>query len=213
MTVDSAAASTAPPKPPRLRWLRWTAVLVAVVMVGIGAVFGARLDKDPTVVDSPLLGTIAPDRALPYLEGDGTFTLSQLRGQVVVVNFWATWCVPCRKEHPALIAAATAYRAAGVRFVGIVYQDRNAPAKAFLDELGRGKDYVYITDPNSRMAIDFGVFGIPETFLLDRQGKIAGKITGPLTLPLLSGTLDALLAGQNPDATVQTGPVQSAPRR
>lgn len=209
MTVDSVAT---PPEPPRLRWLRWTAVLVAVVVVGTGAVFGARLNKDPTVVDSPLVGTIAPDRDLPYLERGGTFSLSQLRGQVVVVNFWATWCLPCREEHPALTAAATAYRAEGVRFVGILYQDRSAPATAFLDELGRGRDYVYLTDPGSRMAIDFGVFGIPETFFVDRQGKIAAKITGPSTLPLLSGTLDTVLAGQTADTTVQTGPVQSAPR-
>ena len=210
MTGDMAA-DLAVPRPPRLRWLRWTALLVAVVVVGVGAVFGARLNKDPTLVNSPLIGTPASDRALPYLERSGTFSLAELRGQVVVVNFWASWCLACRKEHPALTAAAAAYRDAGVRFVGIVYQDRTSTARSFLDEMGRGKDYLYLTDPGSRMAIDFGVFGVPETFFLDTQGRIVAKITGASTLPLLSGTLDALLAGESPNSAVETGPVQADP--
>jgi cytochrome c biogenesis protein CcmG/thiol:disulfide interchange protein DsbE len=187
--------------------------LVVIATVGIGAVFGARLGKDPTLVSTPLIGTQAPGRALPYLEKPGALSLSALRGQVVVVNFWASWCVPCRYEHPALVSAAEMYRGAGVRFIGVSYQDQQRSATNFLDELGRGRDYLYLRDPDSRLAIDFGVFGVPETFFLDRNGQIAAKITGPSTLPLLTGTLDDLLAGRALESSVETGPVQSAPDR
>ena len=194
------------------RLLIWAAVLVAAMAVGIGAVFGARLDKDPTLVDTPLIGTGAPDRQLPYLEESGLMDLGQSRGRVVVVNFWASWCVACREEHPALLAAANAYRDRGVQFVGVLYQDRKSSATAFLDEMGRGgANYRYVADPGSRAAIDFGVFGVPETFFIGRDGRIAAKITGASSFPLLSRTLDALLADRTPDPIVKTGPVKSKP--
>ena len=194
--------------------LVWVAVAIAVLAIGIGAVFGARLGKDPTLVDTPLIGTRAPDRQVPHLEKTGSMNLSQFRGQIVVVNFWASWCIACREEHPELLAAANAYRDRGVQFVGVVYQDRKATATAFLDEMGRGgANYSYVTDPGSRMAIDFGVFGVPETFFIGRDGKIAAKITGASTFPLLSGTLDALLADRPPDPSVKTGPIKPGPGR
>ena len=193
------------------RWLRWSAVLALVLPVGVGALFGARLDRDPSLVSSPLIGQPAAERTVPYLEQDGAMSLSDLRGQVVVVNFWASWCVACREEHPALNAAAAAYRDAGVEFIGVVYQDRPSSAIAFLDEMGRSENYRYVTDPESRLAIDFGVFGVPETFFLDETGTIAAKITGASTLPLLSGVLDEMLAGRTPTPSTNTGPVQEAP--
>lgn len=195
---------------PRLRrsWWRWGAVLVVVLAVGIGAIFGARLDKDPTLVSTPLIGQPAPDRSLPYLEQDGKLSLKDLRGKIVVVNFWASWCVACRAEHPALIAAAAAYQDAGVQFVGVTYQDRTKSSIAFLDEMGRGEGYINLTDPGERLAIDFGVFGVPETFFLDKDGKIAAKITGASSFPLVAGVLDKLLAGEAPNPSLTTGPVQ-----
>lgn len=192
----------------RLLWWLVTAVLVGVV--GLGAVLGARLGTDPTLVDSPLIGQPAPDSVWPYLEKNGVLSLADLRGQVVVVNFWASWCVPCREEHPTLVAASEAYADAGVTFVGVNYQDQKPSASAFLDELGRGERYQYVTDPGSAGAVDFGVYGIPETFFIDREGTIVGKITGASTFPLLASTLDQVLAGTSPGATVN-GPVQSAP--
>lgn len=192
-------------------WLRWGAILAVVLAVGTGAVFGSRLDRDPSLVSTPLIGEPAPGRSLPYLEQEGAISLKELRGEIVVVNFWASWCVACREEHPALTAAASGYRDDGVRFVGVLYQDSDSPASAFLDEMGRGENFIYLKDPGSRMAIDFGVFGVPETFFIDRQGRIAAKITGPSTLPLLTRVLDEMVAGRRPDPTTKTGPVQDAP--
>lgn len=186
---------------PGVRWARWTAYAVIAVAVGLGAIFGARLGDDPTVVASPLIGQPAPDVTLPYLDRDGELSLAGRRGDVVVVNFWASWCVPCREEHADLVAASGAYEHDGVRFVGVVFQDQPEQAKAFLDELGWGYDYV--TDPGSRAAVEFGVFGIPETYVIDRDGIVAAKIVGTADFALLSGTLDQVLAGEIPGE--QTG--------
>lgn len=207
-TVDSLAAARAK----RWRMVRWIALLAVVVAVGIGAVFGSRLGEDPTLVDSPLIGKPAPTKPLPHLEREGALSLADLRGQVVVVNFWASWCTACREEHAALVTAANTYQAEDVTFVGVNYQDQKSAATSFLDELGRGnpRAYRYVTDPGSRLALDFGVFGIPETFFLDRSGNIVAKITGPSTYPLLSGTLDAILAGRQPRSHTE-GTVQPAP--
>ncbi|WP_461155363.1 TlpA family protein disulfide reductase [Saccharopolyspora tripterygii] len=181
-----------------------------MLAIGIGAVFGAQLGKDPTLVDSPLIGKPAPNQRVPELEGTGSLSLNDLRGQIVVVNFWASWCVPCREEHAVLTSAATNYKQAGVTFVGVNYQDRRDSAISFLDELGRGDGYRYVTDPDSKLALEFGVFGVPETFFIDQNGKIVGKITGPATYPVLSAALDEMRAGRQPGARVQ-GTVQPAP--
>ncbi|MBN9098026.1 MULTISPECIES: TlpA disulfide reductase family protein [unclassified Pseudonocardia] len=193
---------------PRRRLLRWSAALVGAGAVGVGAVFGSRLGTDPTLVGSPLIGRPAPAVTLPLLEGTGQVSLVALRGRVVVVNFWASWCVACRGEHPALVGAARQYGDSGVTFVGVDYQDSASAAVAFFDELGRGGgDYRYVTDPGSRAALEFGLFGVPETFVIDRSGTVAAKITGGATYPLLAGVLDAVLAGRAP-ASVRSGPVQ-----
>ena len=106
-------------RPGRRRVLRLAAVMVVAAVIGIGAVFGSRLTSDPTVVDSPLIGRPAPDVVLPALDGPDKVALADLRGQVVVVNFWASWCVACREEHPVLVGVAQQYRDVGVTFVGI----------------------------------------------------------------------------------------------
>ena len=200
-------------EPRRQRGVRIGASIGVVIAIGVGAMFGWQLIGGSTTVDSPLIGRSAPDATLPELESDGTLSLDELRGQVVVVNFWASWCVACREEHPVLVDAARDYRDRGVVFVGVDYQDGPESARAFLDELGRGGDnYYYVMDPGSRTALDFGLFGVPETFVLDREGTVAAKITGPSSTALLTGVLDSVLAGGMPGQTepglVQPGPGQ-----
>lgn len=205
------APTTAPTGPRRRRRLLLALTLVVAVTIGVGAVLGSRLGQDPTLVDSPLLGRPAPEVTLPLLESAGEVSLRELRGQVVVVNFWASWCVACREEHPALVAVAERYRDSGVTFVGVDYQDQKSSAVEFLDTLGRGgSNYRYVTDPGSRAALDFGLFGVPETFVIDRTGTVAAKITGASTVALLSDVVESVIAGEEP-VSRKGGPVQSGP--
>lgn len=195
----------------RRTW-RWVALAVAAVAIATGAVFGSRIGNDPTLVESPLIGKPAPAQRLPKLDGGGALSLKQFRGRVLVVNFWASWCVECRKEQPTLTAAADAYGPSGAVFLGISYQDQRGPATAFLRELGRGNPayYRYVTDPGSRAAIDFGVFGVPETFIIDRDGTVVAKITGAASPQLLRSALDDAIADRRPDS-VKAGPAVPAP--
>lgn len=194
--------------PPSTRWPRRIILFALVVAVLVSAAFGTRFGQSPRAVDSPLIGQPAPDITLPYLEKEGELSLADLRGDVVVVNFWASWCVPCREEHPALVAAADAYRSSGVTFVGIVYQDQPDQAIAFLDELGRAYDS--LLDPDSEAAIEFGVFGVPETYIINAEGTVVGKVTGKSDYQLLSGMIEQTLAGQTPESRMN-GDVQAQP--
>ncbi len=208
--MSHSEAPIAPARPRGARRVRWTALTVAATAVIIAGVIGSRLGTDPTLVASPLLGKPAPAERLPYLERSGALSLADLKGQIVVVNFWASWCVACRKEHPALLAAAAAYRDNGVRFVGIDYQDQRSQAIRFLGEMGRSQGYAYVVDRDSTAAIDFGIFGVPETFFIDRRGVVVAKITGKSTFSLLAATLEQILAGKTPQSH-KTGAVQSTP--
>ncbi|MDH3605865.1 MAG: redoxin domain-containing protein [Acidimicrobiia bacterium] len=175
---------------------------VAGIVVGVGAlvlVFSSRFGVDPRLVDSPLVGKPLPNLELELLTGDGSLALADLEGDVLIVNFWASWCFPCRGEHPALTAVARDYRERGVSLLGVVYQDRPDQAMGFLDDLGWGGDnYRYVRDPDSRAAVEFGVFGVPETYFVDADGTIVGKVQGAVNSSLLRTTLDQILAGERP---------------
>jgi cytochrome c biogenesis protein CcmG/thiol:disulfide interchange protein DsbE len=181
----------------------WTWAIVGGIALGVGAmvlVFSSRFGVDPRLVDSPLVGQPLPNLELEVLSQHGprgeTLALTDLKGDVLVVNFWASWCFPCRGEHPALTAVARDYRERGVSLVGVVYQDRTSEVIEFLDELGwGGENYRYLLDPDSRGAVEFGVFGVPETYFVDAAGLIVGKVQGAVTSSLLRSTLDQILAG------------------
>lgn len=175
------------------RPLLWAAAVVIAVAGVLIVVFAARFGEDIGDIATPLIGEPVADLRLPYLEGEGEVALAHLEGEIVVVNFWASWCIPCRAEHPILLNAAADYAPAAVRVVGIVYQDDPDAATAFLDEFGRG--YEVVTDEGSRAAIEFGVFGVPETFFIDREGAVAFARRGPVTAALMTNTLNALVTG------------------
>lgn len=156
------------------------------------ALFGVGLTRDPSLIRSPLVGHRAPNFALRTLDGSRLVRLSELRGQVVVVNFWASWCAACREEHPNLLAAWARYRDQGVVMLGIDYQDSASAARAFMREMGGG--WPILVDPGSRVALDYGVYGVPETFFIDRGGIVDLKRIGPSSYQLLTEEIQRLLA-------------------
>jgi cytochrome c biogenesis protein CcmG/thiol:disulfide interchange protein DsbE len=133
-----------------------------------------------------------PVRELGLTGFDGqAFRLSAARGQLVLVNFWASWCVPCREEAGVLERGWRAYRDRGVVVLGVNVWDAEAEARSFLRTTGA--TYPNGTDPGGEAAIDFGVRGLPETFVVDRQGRIVRKWVGPVTDRGLVATLDELV--------------------
>ena len=173
--------------------MNWKRSLIGLgISVPIVMLLGYGLTRDPRHIASPLPGRAAPDFALPALEQGDSIRLSELRGNVVVVNFWASWCIPCRQEHPVLLQAAREYESKGVKFLGIAYNDKPEDSKRWLDELG--KNYPSLVDNGARTAIDYGVSGVPETFIMDKQGVVAFKKFGPITTAEITQKLDSLLA-------------------
>lgn len=168
--------------------MRWLLPLVALPILALLA-FG--LTRDTYVLPTPLEGMEAPGFALESLEGD-TIALADLRGRVVLLNFWASWCVPCRAEHDVLRLAEATWDDTQAVVLGIIYQDTEANARRFLSELGGG--WRQLKDPSQRTAIDFGVYGVPESFFLDRDGRVARKKVGPVSWDLVKATVDSLLA-------------------
>jgi cytochrome c biogenesis protein CcmG, thiol:disulfide interchange protein DsbE len=155
----------------------------ALLTLPVVWVLAANMGRDPHRVQSPLVGRPAPAFALPEV-GTGTpVALAELLGKPVVVNFWATWCVPCWEEHDVLVGAARALDGR-VAFLGIVYNDEEEKILRFLREMGGA--YPSLLDPEGRTSIAYGVYGVPETFFIDAQGTIVAKHEGPLTWPLLN---------------------------
>lgn len=181
---------------------------VSLIAVVLAVVFSTRFGADPRLSPSPLIGNPVPDVTLDLVESDDSLRLRDLKGQILVVNFWAPWCVPCRAEHSDLLALADGFEDLGVSVVGAVYQSRQDDVVAFLDELGRG--YPVGMDDRSRAAIGFGVRGVPETYFVDRDGTVVAKITGPISLGLATATLDRIILGE-PVESARTGEVQTQP--
>lgn len=188
--------------------LFWLAVLAAGAVMVIGVVFSQRFGSDPQLQDSPLIGQPVASAEVPYLEFEGVLDLDDLRGDIIVVNFWASWCFNCRVEHEALVAGADQFADLDVTFVGVNHQDQKANAIGFLDELGRSRQTIYVEDVGSRLALEFGILGLPETFFVDRQGTIVGKVTGPVSPQLITDTIDAIVLGED-IGVVKTGEVEN----
>jgi cytochrome c biogenesis protein CcmG/thiol:disulfide interchange protein DsbE len=145
-------------------------VLVALLAVG--------LNLNPREVPSPLIGKPAPDFTVPQLhEADKTFSPQEMRGKVWLLNVWASWCVSCRDEHPLLVELA---KAGIVPIVGLDYKDKREDGQRWLARFGNPYQLTAY-DADGRVGIDYGVYGVPETYLIDKAGVIRYKQIGPIT--------------------------------
>jgi cytochrome c biogenesis protein CcmG/thiol:disulfide interchange protein DsbE len=186
---DPGPAGDPTPSRRRSRW--WWAALVPIVAFAV--LLASGLGRDPHALPSELVGRRAPAFALPVLRGGERIDLASLRGNVVVVNFWASWCVECREEHPALRAAWERYRERGVVFVGVDFEDAAADARRYADQAGG--DWPLVTDPGSRTAIAFGVFGVPETYVIGPDGRVLAKRVGAVDYGWLTDRIEQALGG------------------
>ncbi|MEX2201457.1 MAG: DsbE family thiol:disulfide interchange protein [Dongiaceae bacterium] len=158
----------------------------------IAAYFVAGLDpaRDPSAVPSALIDRPAPAFALDPLDPAAPVLDNvAIAGQIALVNFFASWCLPCRVEHPLLQQLA---QEQNLPIYGIVYKDEPAAIRRWLDDLGNPYAVVAV-DPDSRTAIDFGVYGVPETYVIDREGRIRFRFAGPLDPMTIENILLPLL--------------------
>ncbi len=163
-------------------------VAVAALLV---AVFLWALDpeRDPSLVPSPLIDKPVPAFRVPSLGGGGDLTEVAFAGRVTVFNVFASWCIPCRAEHPLLMEIA---RAGKAQVIGLNYKDKPAEAKAWLKELGN--PYASIgADRDGRAGIEWGVYGVPESFVIDSAGRIRYKHVGPIMVHHLRETINPLI--------------------
>jgi cytochrome c biogenesis protein CcmG, thiol:disulfide interchange protein DsbE len=158
-----------------------------IVLVGF---LGAGLKLDPREVPSPLIGKPAPDFALTRLDDPAkTIRRADMLGKVWILNVWASWCVACRQEHPLLVEFS---KKKSVPLYGLNYKDTRPDGQGWLGQFGNPYD-VSLFDQDGRVGIDFGVYGVPETFVIDRRGVIRYKQIGPLTPEVLQTKVQPLL--------------------
>lgn len=176
----------------------WIYLVPLVLAGGLFALFASQINEDPNLLPSALLNKDAPQFELGPIEGHNQsgFSTKDLMGQVTLVNVFASWCVPCRDEHEFLIELA---KRGDVKIYGINYNDQPENARAFLVELGNPYDAIG-ADRNRRVSLDWGVYGVPESYLVNQSGKIVYKHTGPINaqsfqkdvVPAIEKTLKAL---------------------
>ncbi|MCU7829470.1 MAG: DsbE family thiol:disulfide interchange protein [Candidatus Thiodiazotropha sp. (ex Monitilora ramsayi)] len=168
------------------RYLRYSIPLIIFVVIALFLGWGLRQDYDPKHIPSPLIGKSIPTFSLPSLEqAETVISDKDLLGNVYLLNVWATWCVSCRAEHETLVQLA---RTGKVDIIGLNWKDERDKAEVWLRQLGNPYS-VNIFDKKGRTAIDLGVYGAPETFLVDSQGIIRYKHAGPVTMQLVNDTI------------------------
>lgn len=196
---------------PARRMPRWVFLPLALFL-GMVVFLAVGLTRNPQEIPSPLIGQCAPAFKLPVVGGPGVFSAEQFKGQLTLVNLWATWCAGCKEEHPILMALS---RQPGLNMVGINYkelqaselsgqdpqsaeavQKATARSQAWLQKQGQAFG-VNLLDMDGRVGMDFGVYGLPETYLIDREGVVRFKHAGALTPDVVQQKLLPLLRGVN----------------
>lgn len=168
--------------------MRWFVPLVLFAVLAV--MLGVGLGLNPREVPSPFIGKPAPAFALPQLhDPQRQLTAAEMKGQVWMLNVWASWCAPCREEHPLLVALA---REQSLPIIGLNYKDDPRNAQEWLLRLGDPYK-VSIIDRDGRAGIDYGVYGVPETFVIDQAGIVRFKHVGPLTQEVWTRKMQPLI--------------------
>jgi cytochrome c biogenesis protein CcmG/thiol:disulfide interchange protein DsbE len=188
MTDANLSVLETEPAAPRRGGLGLGSIVLLVGILAVVAVFGWALIRSSQT--QPTAGP-APDFTITTYDGQ-EYRLSELRGKVVIVNFWASWCVPCHDEAPALQRVYERYKDRGVEMLGVAYTDTEANALAFIDQYGM--TYPTGPDTGTRISDRYNILGVPETFVVDQQGNITHFIMQPTSEAELSAIIDGLLA-------------------
>lgn len=185
---------------------RWRITVLSLVpIVAVAALLGFGLGRNPSDVDNALVGTRAAAFALRDVHTGRTLRMSELRGHPVVLNFWASWCVPCIEEHANLISAWQRFGDTGVVFLSVMFEDSPANAADFERRWGAA-GWPNLVDPGSRTALDYGVRGVPETFFIGPDGVIRAQHSGPVSYDIVAQDLAPLLKRSNPGMAAGAGP-------
>ena len=166
-----------------------------VAFVGLLAYSLATRETMPMDTTNTRASIPAPEFTLAQLNGAGDFSLSDIEGSPTVVNFWASWCAPCRVEMPHLVEAHERYKEQGVRFIGVAIQDTNDDALAFIREFNVPIDdgFIMVTDPDGQATIDYGVGGLPVTFFIERDGTVHTRWAGVVNEDVLDERIAEIL--------------------
>ena len=168
---------------------------VAVVLLVVAGAYGIELDGDGSAGPSPLLDGPAPDIAISLLDGTGEIAAGEFRGDILVLHFWSPACPACVAVRTALLDLAVAYEAFGVTVVTVLVQGTPAAGRTFLGENGRSPLVSDAFDPDSEVALAYGVGPVPATYFIDRAGTVAGKVAGAAGFDLMGATIDTIIVG------------------
>ena len=171
---------------------RWLRLSIVVVIAALVAVLVLAFRRAPPDIRTGTVGKPAAAFTLQKLDDTGTLTVTPGDGKVVVVNFWASWCIPCKQENPALVRVYERYRGSDVVFVGVLYQDSLDSGRNYVRD--NGVTWPTVNDEDGRVAFAYGVFGIPETYFIAPDGIIAGRHIGPIDETTLVNGIERLRA-------------------
>jgi cytochrome c biogenesis protein CcmG, thiol:disulfide interchange protein DsbE len=171
---------------------RFVRIAVVVGILGLVVTLALAFRRDPHDIRTGTIGKPAPTFTLQRLDGSGEVTLADLSGKVVVVNFFASWCLPCTEENPALVRVYERYRASDVVMLGVNFQESRENGLAYVQRMGI--NWTAVADDDGRMALSYGVFMVPETFFIGPDGVIAGRHIGPIDEATLVNGIETLRA-------------------